>query len=234
MRQLGGSIPVEHIRRLKLDANQRLLGDTIAISDTDWHGPSLLPGWTRAHVATHLARNAECLERFTAAILRGEPEPHCHPLEEFRALERGADRTGVELQIDLDSTAGALASLWDGVTDWHRPVHFDGRIQPLAVLPLARLHEVCVHHLDLNAGLSVDQIDPDTASWLLSWAYCRVTEPQWSVLLESDSGQVGKIGAGPPRAVVRGSDARLWAWLTGRTGPETVEGAEGIRFPVLA
>ncbi|MBK9698352.1 MAG: maleylpyruvate isomerase family mycothiol-dependent enzyme [Propionibacteriaceae bacterium] len=234
MRQLGGSIPVEHIRRLKLEANQRLLGDTIAISDADWQGPSLLPGWTRAHVATHIARNADLLIRFTTAILHGEPEPHNDPVDDFRALEAGADRTGVDLQIDLDSTAGGLASLWDTVTDWHRPVHVDGRIQPLAVLPLARLHEVCLHHLDLDCGLGVDQVDPETASWLLAWAHAHVSEQGRSVQLESDSGQTGTIGAGLATVTVRGTDARLWAWLAGRGGPETVEGAQGIRFPLLS
>mgnify|MGYP003622708592 CR=1 FL=1 len=53
------SAPLETLRKRVQEATQRLLGDTIGISDDDWNGPSGLPGWSRAHVAAHLAANAD-------------------------------------------------------------------------------------------------------------------------------------------------------------------------------
>jgi maleylpyruvate isomerase len=46
---------LETLRGLVTTATQRLLGDTIAVSDEDWRGPSRLPDWSRGHVATHIA-----------------------------------------------------------------------------------------------------------------------------------------------------------------------------------
>ena len=42
-------------------ATTRLLATATAISDTQAREPSLLPGWSRGHVLTHIARNADGL-----------------------------------------------------------------------------------------------------------------------------------------------------------------------------
>lgn len=233
MKQLGGMTPVEQIRRWKLDANQRLLGDTIEITDQQWHQPSLLPGWTRAHVATHLARNADRLRELTIAALTGAAADQQSGDDRFTDLERGAERSGLELQIDLDTTAGRLGQVWDDVSDWHRPIHFEGRVQPLAVLPLARLHEVSIHHIDLDCGFRPYQVEPEAAGWLLSWVFHRL-QGSWSgpgITLSSDSGQTGQLGEDPVQPV-SGSDAELWAWLSGRCGPEKLTGTD-YRPPLL-
>jgi uncharacterized protein (TIGR03083 family) len=39
-------------------ATQRLLDAARVITEPDLRAPSLLPGWTRAHVVAHVARNA--------------------------------------------------------------------------------------------------------------------------------------------------------------------------------
>ena len=44
---------LETLRRLVRTATQRLLGDTILVTDDQWRAPSRLPDWTRGHVATH-------------------------------------------------------------------------------------------------------------------------------------------------------------------------------------
>lgn len=236
MRQLGGSIPTEVIDPLRLEAIQRLLGDTIKLSDATWRGPSLLPGWTRAHVATHLARNAELMLELTEASLTGR-EPDLPTEEErFAAIERGAERSGLELQIDLDTSAGTLSEAWSRVTDWHRPIHFQGRVQPLAALMLARLHELCVHHLDLDTDFTAEEVGPVAGGWLLAWVLQRLTLSWHRPVIEvqSSSGEQGILGSGT-RVVgpVRGSDPELWAWLSGRTGPHGLSGAGNLRLPLL-
>jgi maleylpyruvate isomerase len=227
---------VPQIDALRFEAIQRLLGDTIGISDAQWREPSRLPGWSRAHVATHLARDGDLIYELTTAGLAGREPDLPTPQQRFAALERGAERTGVELQIDLDTSAGRLGQAWSEVSDWHRPIHFQGRVQPLAVLPLARLNEICMHHLDLRTEFSLDQIGEEAAGWLLAWVYSLLA-PRWQrpvVEVISSTGQGGILGSGTKViGPVRGTDADLWAWLTGRGGPENLTGAGSVRFPLF-
>ena len=51
------------VRALVTASTQRLLGDTIGVDDDAWRSPSRLPRWSRGHVATHLARQADALGR---------------------------------------------------------------------------------------------------------------------------------------------------------------------------
>ena len=237
MSQNAGPAPVAAVRRWELEATQRLLGDTIETTDTDWRGPSLLPGWSRAHVATHVARNADSLRSLTLASLEGREAPLYPSAEErFAAIESGSCRTGLELQIDLDTSAGALNETWDQVTDWGISVHLPRQAVPLSLLPLARLHEVALHHIDLDCGFTADDLDPEPARWLLEWALTRFAPPADlpPVQVKSDSGLVEMFGRDPAEHTVRGSDARVWAWLTGRADSDSVGGADGISLPLMA
>ncbi|MDR1711656.1 MAG: maleylpyruvate isomerase family mycothiol-dependent enzyme [Propionibacteriaceae bacterium] len=229
----SGQVPVDSVRRWEADQTSRLLGDTISMSESEWHAPSLLPGWTRAHVATHLSRNADACG--WAALNPRDGFGHgLSAKERFVELERGADRPGLQLQIDLDTSAGALNRCWNAVLDWSRQLRMLGGSYPLSILPLARLHEVCVHHLDLGLGATPDQIDPLTASWLLRWVLHRMeSEPIPEVTVFADSGLTATIGKGGPGRHVSGTDARLWAWLSGRVGPDQVVGADGLEFDLL-
>ncbi len=42
-------------------AHDRLMTTAAALTDEQARAPSLLPGWTRGHVITHIARNADSL-----------------------------------------------------------------------------------------------------------------------------------------------------------------------------
>src|SRR5512132_902945 len=96
---------LETVRGLVSTATQRLLGDTILVADEQWRAPSRLPDWTRGHVATHIARHADGLYRLTEWALTGERRD-MYPSPEHRAseIEAGAGRSGLELQIDLDTS----------------------------------------------------------------------------------------------------------------------------------
>lgn len=234
MSQYTGSIPVEDVRRWKADATQRLLGYTIGISDEDWHAATPLPGWSRAHVATHIARNADHLREHVEAVLAGRPQPPAPTAaERMAALELGADRDGLELQIDLDTSAGALQQALDRVDDWTPPVELHGEVRPLAALPLSRLHELCLHHIDLDCGFGPDAVEPGAAAWLLRWVLDRLAGTDLPALRVEGDSLVAELGQGEPRSV-SGSDARLWAWLSGRLSPASVTGAEGLQPALLS
>ncbi|MDR1767325.1 MAG: maleylpyruvate isomerase family mycothiol-dependent enzyme [Propionibacteriaceae bacterium] len=229
---MGGPIPVDVVRQLVSEATSRLVGETIALGLDEWRAPSRLPGWSRAHVATHLTRNADDLG-WLALNERLDKRPTTDSDAYFAAMERGADRDALELQIDLDTSAGALSRVFAAVPDWKRPVELRGYSYPLAILPVIRLHEVCLHRLDLGLGAEAFQIEAETGRYLLRWAAHKVADQSPPALqLVSDSGLSLRLGQGEPRKV-RGTDAALWAWLCGRLSPSAVEGAEGVEFGLL-
>src|SRR6266436_585147 len=56
-------------------ATQRLLGTAREIADPELRRPSLLPGWTRAHVLAHLARGADAMRHLLVGARSGEDRP---------------------------------------------------------------------------------------------------------------------------------------------------------------
>ena len=61
-------------------ASQRALESTLeTLTDQQAREPSRLPGWSRGHVVTHLARNADALNRFAVGVITGEPAPEMYP-----------------------------------------------------------------------------------------------------------------------------------------------------------
>lgn len=214
------TVPI--VRQAKLEATQRLLGDTITLSEQAWQEPSRLPGWTRAHVATHLARDADAFVRAVDSVLMGR-RGLMYDSDEDRdlALERGSERSGLELQIDLDTSAGRLNrrfNVLDSVPGDLMVELTPGQLFRADLLPLIRLNEVVLHHIDLDCGFEVDNIDPEFAGWLLTWnALGANQEGARPIRLLSDSGLRFDLGAASGSAeVIKGSDALLLGWLTGR------------------
>lgn len=219
-------------------STQALLRSTVAIEDADWRAPSLLPGWSRAHVATHICRNADAVRGVIAAARQGDPAPlYPSSAAKFNDIERGAVRSGLELQVDLDTSAGELANLCDRVQDWMVPVRLLGGEFPLSVYTLVRLHELSMHHLDLDVGFTWEDIDLVPARWMLQWMLLLLRDDPTlpAIDLVSDSGVTASLGSMSSlraRHTVTGPDAALWAWLTGRTAGEGVPDADGVTFPL--
>lgn len=227
---------VEPVRKRVADATQLLLGDTIMLGETEWREPTILPGWTRAMVATHLARSADAMREVILGVVEERGEV-AYPDEAQRLaeLERGAARSGLELQIDLDTSAGALGEGFGLVSDWQAPVRLPLGQFPASAVVVARFHEVVLHHLDLNVGFGLDRVDTVSASWLLQWAalWLRTSPHQPAVEIASESGVHETIGDLGPVRTVTGSDSELWGWLTGRADGATLEGANGLTWPLL-
>ena len=83
--------------------------------------PSLLPGWTRAHVLGHLARNADALVRTLEGTRRGERIPMYDGEDERAADIEAAARAGAtELVDEVAASADRLERTWSAMTplDW--------------------------------------------------------------------------------------------------------------------
>jgi maleylpyruvate isomerase len=82
-----------------------------ALTDEQARGASRLPGWTRGHVLTHLARNADGLRDMVEGAIAGD-EREQYP---GGAARRAADidpRAAATLVADLETSQRALVDAW--------------------------------------------------------------------------------------------------------------------------
>src|SRR5580658_1417885 len=139
-------------------ATGRLLDGIASLSDAAARQPSLLPGWSRGHVLTHLARNAEGSTRLLTWARTGVPSYEYESAAARGAdIEAGAGRAAEVLIEDVRRTAAALEEAAAGVPSqaWRRVVRYTGgQERPADVILPSRLAEVLIHHVDLDLGFA--------------------------------------------------------------------------------
>jgi len=207
---------------------ERLLADARPLGNDETKAPSALPGWTRGHVLTHLARHADAQVRLLNGALRDERVEQYHGGLAGRAerIERGADRPAEALIDDVEQSAARLAATWQQMTAeaWDRSAA--GTIageRPASATVWARWGELAVHHVDLAAGFIPSDWSPAFVGRVLRRALPRmkerlVVEGDISVVVVDDP----TLNWSNNRAVdlkVSGPSHALVAWITGRTGP---------------
>ena len=132
------------------DSTAGLLETLSRLTDDDVRRPSLLPGWTRGHVATHVARGGDALRN----LLEGRPA-YVSPEARDADIEAGAGRGAGELADDVRESAAAFRDTalaqpddgWDRVLDVLGVGSF-----PAGQVLVRRLVELELHHVDLDAG----------------------------------------------------------------------------------
>jgi maleylpyruvate isomerase len=131
----------------------------------DLDGPSLLPGWTRKHVAAHLSLNAEALGNLVHWARTGEERRMYSSAEQRSAdIEAGALRSADELRAWFEESAQTLANATAELTDeqWHSTVlTAQGREVPATDIPWMRSREVMIHAVDLGAGVTFADLPTD-------------------------------------------------------------------------
>ncbi|HEV7656634.1 MAG TPA: maleylpyruvate isomerase family mycothiol-dependent enzyme [Mycobacteriales bacterium] len=199
-----------------------------------WAGrPSLLPGWTRGHVLSHLARNADAMVRTLAGTVRGERIP-MYDGEESRAadIEAGAGRDPAELVADVVDSARRLDETWAALSDadWHGDAVT--RTGPMPALRLigTRWREVEIHRVDLAdrygpgdwpasfvAPLLPSLLDPDRIG-------PRLPAGLTVEVVNTDSGQRWLVGASVPAPAGTARSARAAAVRAAAPPPVRVVG----------
>ena len=202
---------------------RELLLDLDGLDDSDMRAPSLLPGWTRGHVITHLARNADALVRLLTWARTGEEtEMYASPEQRAADIEDGASRTAEALLDDLTEASlrwvvaarGLPEDAWSSVVTARA-----GRRVPGSWLPVMRATEVVLHHYDLDLGYTPDRWPPGWVSLVMHDACRDLSERAGEplALRAVDSG-LG-VGDGGGRTV-SGTQADLLAWVVRRVvGP---------------
>ena len=141
------------------DAQHRFLDVIGGFDDSDLRRPSLLPGWTVAHVLAHMARNADSHRRRAEAAALGEVIDQYPGGNEGRAaeIERGAAGTRAQILDDVAISAERMQAAWRQVPGGAWDVisrDVSGRERPLRTLPARRWQELEVHVVDLDAGIT--------------------------------------------------------------------------------
>ena len=133
-----------------------LLDAVEGLDEAGFSAPSLLPGWTRKHLAAHVAANAEALGNLVHWAATGEETPmYASPEERAEGIAKGAAMPAGELRSWVTASARALDERLDRLTDeqWQREVvTAQGRTVPATELPWMRAREVCVHAVDFGTG----------------------------------------------------------------------------------
>ncbi|WBP91030.1 maleylpyruvate isomerase family mycothiol-dependent enzyme [Kitasatospora cathayae] len=215
--------PAAELARIRA-ATDRLLRTAARLSDADVRAPSLLPGWSRGHVLTHLARNADGGRRLLTWARTGVRTPeYPGPAEREAEIEAGAGRGAAELLADLRASAAAFEAEYRRMPPgaWRHPVRWmRGQERPASQAAHARRCEVLVHHVDLDAGFTPAQWPPDfTRAMLARVAAAFAARPDTPAvrLRATDTGAAHDLGAAGPRApLARAPQHVLLAWLMGR------------------
>lgn len=190
------------------------------LTDADAAAPSRLPGWTRAHLVTHLARNADALVNLLTWARTGVPTPmYASAAQRGADIDAGAGRGADELRADLAGAAGRLADAVRAMPDdaWSATVRTgQGREVPADQVLWLRVREVWVHQADLDLGGTLADLPG----------------PLTDALLDEVTATFTGRGTGPAvelRAIDR---PRVWrtgtgSVTTGGTGSVTTTGTAG-------
>jgi maleylpyruvate isomerase len=206
-------------------ATARVLETAATLTDAQVLAPSPLPGWSRGHVLTHIARNADGLRNLLTWARTGVQTPQ-YPSQQARddAIETGARRTAAELVTDIGTSADAFAAEAGSLAgpQWLVQVHgLRGSGHPAWYTLWRRLSEVEIHHVDLDAGYGpadwpadfVRDCFPKIAADFAGDQDCPAVR-----LTDSGSGTSYLIGPqAEPAATVTGPASSLLAWLIGRS-----------------
>jgi maleylpyruvate isomerase len=224
-------------------ATGRLDAEAAGLTDGQAREPSLLPGWSRGHVLTHLARNADGLRNLLIWARTGVRTPQ-YPSVAARnaAIDAGAARPAADLAEDVARSAAAFAAEAAGLpaSAWDVPVHgLTGPEHPAWLTLFRRLTEVEMHHADLGlsyipadwpAQFVADELELVTGQFARrdDVPACQVEvtglpgEPRQRFVL----GQAGPV-------TVSGPGWRVLAWLTGRDDGAALSAGSGGPAPGL-
>ncbi|MGI8434154.1 MAG: maleylpyruvate isomerase family mycothiol-dependent enzyme [Nocardioidaceae bacterium] len=216
------------------DSLQRSIG---TLTDDQVQGPSLLPGWSRGHVLTHVARNADAMVNLATWARTGVETP-MYPSREHRdttiAVQSG--RPAAELVSDVDASHCRLVQTLDELKPehWQAPLSWGAQDRDTRawLIPALRRTEVEVHHVDLDLDYTPAHWPEEFVEALLGEVANELTargDGLACVLVGNDDEGRWQIGAGGPE--INGPPPALLGWLLGRTDGTGVHASDGAPLP---
>ena len=179
------------------------------LEEADLAADSGLPGWTRKHLVSHVASNADAISNLVQWAATGVERPmYASPQARAAGIEHGTAMPAPELLAWLRRSTEALAGAMDRLTDeqWTAQVRTaQGRLVPATETPWMRSREVYVHTVDLATGRTFADLPDD-----------------FNAALGEDI-RIKRGLAELPAAVATAPLADVTAWLAGR--PHTLADA---------
>jgi maleylpyruvate isomerase len=208
------------------DSTRRLVRSVDALDEPLLAAPSLLPGWTRAHLVAHLALNAEAMARGAEGARSSEPVPlYDSPEARSADIDELSGATCTALRERFLASTARLADVLGSLLDDTLPVEVEwypgGMRRAVSQFPEIRRAEVEVHHVDLATGeYDATSWPGDFRAWLID-SRARSLSPEtgtepftvYAGDLDRSWSVAGGTDADP---VVTGSSADLAWWLSGR------------------
>lgn len=202
-----------------------LLSTTVdALDDGSFVRPSCLPGWTRAHVVGHLARNAEALVRLATWARTGvENLMYANRAQRAAEIEESAGYPPDRLRRELRATAAALDDALTHLTPeaWRSEVRSaQGRAIPAAEVPWMRSREVWLHAVDLGTGVTTADLPAELLDLLLDDVTAVLSAKEGCPacsLRPTDRTRQWRLAGEAVEAEIVALAADIAGWLTGRT-----------------
>jgi maleylpyruvate isomerase len=204
-------------RRWWADGERAVAAALQKLTDDELRQPSPLPGWTRAHVTAHLARNADALVNLCTWARTGIETP-MYPSRAVRDadIERTAAQPADDLRADVRDAVARLAEAVAVLPEeaWSRPVrNMQAKVISAREIPWMRAKELWVHAVDLDAGIDFADVPTDFLTALvddvLAVFAARDQTPDVTIVA-ADVQRTWGSGA----ARVEGPVAAVAAWLT--------------------
>lgn len=204
------------------EGQQRLEDATDALKPEAVHGPSALPGWTRGHVITHLARNADALVNLLTWARTGDPTPmYATPEQRNADIEAGEGRDLDSQLADLRESGKRFAEAAAALAPETWPARVksaQGRDIPASEVPWLRVREVWIHQVDLDVGIGIDVLPDSVAAALIrdvaGWMSPKLDR---GVAIRPDGQPEVRLGDAEPVATVAGPAPLIAGWLIGRS-----------------
>ncbi len=213
--------PARTVSLAELDeATGRFVTAVRGLSQVGLSAPSALPGWSRGHVVAHVARNADALANLAEWAATGVKTPMYLSKEaKFAAIETDGVRPLEDQLVDLEATAQRLS-----VRLTELPHAADEAVLKMITgaevegweLPLLRIREVEIHHVDLA-------LDYDVQSWTDEFSVRTLDQVSPGFAARGDVPFARLVAAGgrswtvgPGLDSLTGRLPKLLGWLLGR------------------
>ncbi|WP_308259326.1 maleylpyruvate isomerase family mycothiol-dependent enzyme [Pseudonocardia sp. H11422] len=206
------------------DGAAHLRGLMVRLGDDAFAAPSALPGWSRAHVLTHIARNADGMINLLNWARTGVATPAYASREQRDVdIEAGAARAPAAIRADVEKTSDRLAQVVKAMPEsaWSATVrNVQGAEIAAHDIPWLRAREMWIHAVDLDAGASFTDLPAPMVRELLSDVTAALGAKEGCPavrLIATDHQQTWSLGPSSGAVSVLGTGADLLAWVLGRT-----------------
>jgi maleylpyruvate isomerase len=207
-----------------------------ALTADELASPSLLPGWTRAHVVAHVALNAFALAGAVKGLVRGiDVSMYGSDDQRDNDIERLAQAEPSDLRERHLASTTEFTDAVRMVDAPHWAGHIDrlpgGPAWPMTAVVRTRRCEVEIHHADLGTSYTRADWADDFVVQLLEDLTVNRTEDGPFRVRATDLGLDWWVG-GEGGPTVSGSGADLGWWLTGRGNGDGLV-CDGDELPAL-